>query len=93
LAARRSTRSSAKWTAIFNGRRLVEPREGEEVTEFLNKINPYLTTLTFFLAAIYNAMVMYFDYAKTPGWKLIGSILTVIILLIVGTVRLRSQLQ
>jgi hypothetical protein len=60
------------------------------VTEFLNKINPYVTTLTLFLTAIYNAMVVYSDYHKTPWWKVIGSILTTILLVIFGVVRLRA---
>jgi hypothetical protein len=66
--------------------------EGEEVTEFLNKINPYLTILTLFIAAVFNATVVYFEYHKTPLWKVIGSVLTTILLVVFGVVRLRALL-
>jgi hypothetical protein len=60
--------------------------------EFLHKINPYISMLTLFIAAIFNATVVYVEYHKTPLWKVIGSILTTILLIVFGVARLRALL-
>jgi hypothetical protein len=48
--------------------------------------------LTLFIAAIFNATVVYVEYHKTPLWKVIGSILTTILLIVFGVARLRALL-
>jgi hypothetical protein len=43
-------------------------------------------------ACIFNATVVYVEYHKTPLWKVIGSILTTILLIVFGVARLRALL-
>jgi uncharacterized BrkB/YihY/UPF0761 family membrane protein len=54
--------------------------------ETLKTIDPYLLALTMFLAAIYNAILAYENRGKV--WKLIGSILTVVLFAVLGGFRL-----